>query len=80
MRVELEPELLVLGETSANDGLPVRSEDEQSFGGLLRTACDLSGTPFSAYGQDLPEPAPAEPPAVIAPPDPIKPVARANSA
>lgn len=69
MQVELELEvsaLPALQPAPAPSAAPV--DEEHPFGGLLRTACDLSGTPFSGYGEGVAEIPPAGPSPVIAPP------------
>jgi hypothetical protein len=69
MQVELELEvsaLPALQPASAQSVPP--AEEEHPFGGLLRTACDLSGTPFSGYGEGVAETPPAGPLPVIPPP------------
>ena len=68
MQVELEQEVSSLPPQSEPVKAAPSAEEEHPYGGLLRTACDLSGTPFSGYGEGVAEVPPAGPSPVIAPP------------
>jgi hypothetical protein len=60
MQVELELEVSALPASQpAIEQAATPAEEEHPFGGLLRTACDLSGTPFSGYGEGIAEAPPS---------------------